>query len=271
MSGDLLPTLEDNQGPTGEALLDDFLSTASVAQIAKLLETIGTKLAADDPSRAASRTQLIEWIGLWQNGGAVGGVQHAARPKILDEEMAGKAATLADKLRKAIKAEEDSREPAKKPLHAAGRAVDTAFTARKKSLQTGLDWINGLLSTWQAEERARLKRESEAAAARAREAEEKARQAAISNAPDETAQAAADEAAAVARRAQQQAEGKIQVRGSGGALATSRVEKHYRVTDWKLVPVEFLLFDPAKVRAAFKAGLQVAGIEEYEEEKTANR
>jgi hypothetical protein len=268
MTDDLLPLLS-NDAPTGEALLDEFLATATVAQIAKLMETIGAKLAEDDLGRYATRQQLLDWTELWQKGGLHDGIVHAARPVIIDEAMAGKATALASKLKAAIKAEEDAREPAKKPLFGAGKAVDAAFSGRKKSLQPALDWINGLIDAWQKSERERLKRESEAAAAEAAKREEELRQAAIAGAAqDPEAQRKAEEAAAVAARAATAASAKIQIRSATGALATSRTEKHYRVTDWRQVPVEFLLFDAAKVRAAFRAGLPVAGIEEYEEEKT---
>lgn len=56
---------------------------------------------------------------------------------------------------------------------------------------------------------------------------------------------------------------------SDAGSATARLVKKYRVTDKAKIPLEFMEPDMTKIKASFRAGTPVSGVEEYEEEELA--
>ena len=56
---------------------------------------------------------------------------------------------------------------------------------------------------------------------------------------------------------------------SDAGSATARLVKKYRVTDKAKIPLDFMEPDMAKIKASFRAGTPVSGVEEYEEEELA--
>lgn len=53
------------------------------------------------------------------------------------------------------------------------------------------------------------------------------------------------------------------------ASATMRTVQKWRVVDKSKIPLEFLVEDMVKIRASFRAGTPVAGVEQYEESELA--
>lgn len=61
------------------------------------------------------------------------------------------------------------------------------------------------------------------------------------------------------------------IRGDG-AIATTKVEKRFRLVDLSQVPLEFLMLNEAKVKSSIKLGINtIPGIEIYEEKVTQLR
>jgi phytoene dehydrogenase-like protein len=56
---------------------------------------------------------------------------------------------------------------------------------------------------------------------------------------------------------------------TGSAQATMRTVKKYRVVNKEAIPPKFLLPDMVAIKASFRAGLPVNGVEEYEEQELA--
>src|SRR6266567_1355034 len=200
-----------NSPPTAEALLEEWLSTATAKHLYDHVMRVAGILASDDPLRADNRALCQYFYDLWEQGGdtvAEDGTvtHHEPRPTIIDEAMAKKATKLAKNLKEAIADEEAAREPAKKPLWDGGKVIDAAFQKRKAALQPAYTGIKERLDIWQNEERKRLQQASEEAARQESIRQAEARRLAQEAANSPEAQERAAEAQRVADRAAQAAE-----------------------------------------------------------------
>jgi hypothetical protein len=192
----------------------------------------------------------------------------AAHDAIDNDDAQGEAAENRRMISALLKAAEDRRKERKEPFLEGGRAVDAWFNGTKlapsKGFSAALERLRGqftALMTPYAERKAEEARL--AAAAIAREAEEKAQRAveaaiqAMGSAPPadvdvavERATEATAEAAQAERGAAASLADRSRVHGEFGAVASLRTRWKYRITDEALIPRELMSPDPAKINAA---------------------
>lgn len=239
-----------NNAPSLLVLIDEALEAADGAMLDQIMDRVVDKLAGDTADRAQKRAELLFFSSLWESGGEVRGQTVPPRPEVENEDQAGKATDLAKKLKDAAKAEESARKGAKDRFLNGGRRIDATFQGRAAPLTDAAEKLIGRLNRWQTKQ-AEARRKAEAEARKAAEAAEAERikLEQQTNADDETAaklermRAEEERARATARFASEQAAGKTQTRGAGGAMATTRKTYSVKVVNRTLVPQEFLVVD----------------------------
>lgn len=184
-------------------------------------------------------------------------IASAGRARVENEAHAGRAADLIKMITSHVKALDDVREAHKRPIIDAGKAVDAHFKARTAPLDEAKGAMKGLISTWQAAERARAAAEAKARLDAARAAEERARAAGLLS----TAPAVKPEP-----------EPQPVVRGATGAGIVTTKRWVHEVTDPTAVPRQYLAVDDAAIKAAVKAGVRdIPGVRIYQDETVTVR
>lgn len=240
-----------NNAPSLLVLIDEALEAADGAMLDQIMDRVVDKLAGDTADRAQKRAELLFFSSLWEQGGEVRGQPVPPRPEIENDDQAGKATDLAKKLKDATKAEETARKGAKDRFLNGGRRIDGTFQGRAAPLTEAAEKLIGRLNRWQARVAAERRRQEEEArkAAEAAEAERRKLEEHAKADDDETAAKLArmrdeeERARQAAAAAREQASGKTQTRGAGGAMATTRKTYSVEVTNFTMVPREFLKVD----------------------------
>lgn len=217
----------------------------------------------------------------------------AANPKIVDDDIAGRASDFCKQLKREVRLVDGTngvRDQVKRPFLNACETIDTFFRRNVAApLKRRADEIEDRLSTYAREKEEAARRAAIEAHWEAEiEAERLAAAAARSRTPaliEDLAQArnAVDLAA---ERASAPAAELTRVRGDLGAVSSTRVTLAFRVVDKGKVPLAWLSVNEAAVRATMAAtrqrhrtvaeaaadlGLAIPGIEFYEEKRVIVR
>lgn len=184
-------------------------------------------------------------------------IASAGRARVENQAHAGKAADLIKMITAHVKALEDVREAHKRPILEAGKVVDAHFKARTAPLDAAKAAVKGMVSAWQAAERAKAAAEAKAKLDAARAAEERARAAGVlSTTPV----------------AEPEPEPQQVVRGATGAGIVTTKRWVHEVTDAAAVPRQYLTVDDAAIKAAVKAGVRdIPGVRIYQDETVTVR
>lgn len=173
---------------------------------------------------------------------------YATSLKVVDMDTYNAAMEEGKKIKEALETVTSRREEITKPMNDALKSVRTLFKPIETGLEDALKTIKSKMVAWHQE-------------ASRKEAEEKAKIAAKAEAgkiKEETAIRKIGEVEHVEK-----------TNATEKASSTMRTVKKWRVVNKTQIPYEFLEPDMVKIKASFRAGTPVPGVEEYEEQELA--
>ena len=174
---------------------------------------------------------------------------YATSLQVTDLDTYNAAMEEGKRIKEVLKKVETRREEITKPLNDALKSARALFKPIEDGLDEALKTIKGKMVTWHTE-------------ASRKEAEEKAKIAADL----ESGKIKKEETAI---RKIGEVEHVEKTTATEKASSTMRTVKKWRVIDKTQIPYEFLEPDMVKIKASFRAGTPVAGVEEYEEQELA--
>lgn len=186
-----------------------------------------------------------------------------ALPKIDDATEAVRRHDMNVEAKRADKQLEETRKKATEPLLRDKRLIDALFASVQEPLRQCSALLDRQLNAWEAQERARIQRETEEANRRAAEAAE--REAEAMKAGDLKAAEAASQEQTVALLAAPAVEAPKGIKSQAGTSFT-RPKLNFTIASADLVPRNYCSPDAAKIRVAVLAGVTVIpGVAIFEE------
>ena len=171
---------------------------------------------------------------------------------ITTKEEFEQAVEVGGKLKKVLKMVTDRKEEITKPMNEALKSARALFKPLEESLDTAESELKAKMLVWKNEER-RLEQEAIAKAEEARKKELEASKSQKQEAHQEYLEANYEANVAKVEKT---------VKTESGAKATEKFITEYVVVDKTKIPMQFLEPDMVKIKASFKAGTPVEGVEE---------
>lgn len=165
-------------------------------------------------------------------------------------------------IKSVAKALETDRKAITDPINKSLKLINAKYKAPKEALEQAQRSLERKLGSWYAEQQ-RKAREAEAKALAAQQAKQEK----LNARADELGVAPAMAAPVAPRVA---APAKSVSTAGGGSVGLKPVQK-WRVTDEALVPREYLVLDEVKIGKVTRAGVDIPGIERYEEYTSVGR
>lgn len=177
---------------------------------------------------------------------------------VVTTEEYAKAVEIGSRLKKVSKEVTERKEEIMKPMNEALKSARALFKPLEEVLEKAEEVLKGKMLLFMQEER-----KKEAEAQRVKD-EEIAKQNELLK-KREITQGEASKATLKAMITAEEAKVDKTVRTESGAKATEKFITKYVVIDKSKIPLEFLEPDMVKIKASFKAGIPIAGVEEKQE------